>query len=108
MAGGDALGADLARGEQQRVELEVVVAESAGDGRAAGEVFADEGADDLRLEAGFLIDEVVGDVEMFRDGAGVVHVVEGAATAADVLWHTLVAGEAALVPELQREADHRV
>jgi hypothetical protein len=36
MAGGDALGADLAGGEEELVELEVVVAEGARDGGAAG------------------------------------------------------------------------
>jgi hypothetical protein len=43
VAGGDAAGADGARGLEQLVELEVVVAERAGNRRAAGEVLVDEG-----------------------------------------------------------------
>ncbi len=51
VAGGDALGADLAGGEEELIELEVVVAEGAGDGGAAGEVLGYEGLDDLSFEA---------------------------------------------------------
>jgi hypothetical protein len=43
VAGGDAVGADLAGGDEELVELEVVVAEGAGDGGAAGEVLGYEG-----------------------------------------------------------------
>ena len=108
VAGGDAVGADLAGGGEELVELEVVVAEGAGDGRAAGEVLVDEGADDLGLEAGLLVDEVVGDVELLGYAAGVVDVVDGAAAALDGLGHAFVSGEAALVPELEGEADEGV
>ena len=101
VAGGDLGGADLAGGEEELVELEVVVAEGAGDGGAAGEVLGDEGADDVGLEAGFLVDEVVGDVERAGDLAGVVDVVDGAAAALDGLGHAVMAGEPALIPELQ-------
>ena len=93
---------------EELVELEVVVAEGAGDGGAAGEVLGDEGADDLGLEAVLLVDEVVGDAEVLGDAAGVVDVVDGAAAALDGLGHAFVAGEAALVPELEGEADEVV
>ena len=89
VAGGDAVGADLAGGGEELVELEVVVAEGAGDGRAAGEVLVDEGADDLGLEALLLVDDVVGDVEVLGDAAGVVDVVDGAAAALDGFGHAL-------------------
>ncbi len=108
VAGGDALGADLAGGEQKLVELEVIVAERTGDGRSAGEVVGDEGADDLVLEAVLGVDEVVGDVEVLGDAAGVVDVVDGAAAALDGFGHAGTAGEAALVPELEGEADDGV
>ena len=108
VAGGDAVGADLAGGDEELVELEVVVAEGAGDGRASGEVLGDEGPDDLGFEAVLLVDEVVGDVELLGYSAGVVDVVDGAAAALDGLGHALVAGEAALVPELEGEADESV
>ncbi len=112
VAGGDALGADLAGGEEKLIELEVVVAEGAGDGGAAGEVFADEGADYLGLEAILRVDEVVGDAEVLGYVAGVVDVIDGAAAAlgnglgeAEV---GVVGGQAALVPELEGEADEGV
>ncbi len=108
VAGGDAVGADLAGGDEQLVELQVVVAERAGDGRASGEILVDEGADDVALEAVLLVDDVVGDAEVLGDAAGVVDVIDGAAAALHLLGHAFLAGEAALVPELQGEADELV
>jgi hypothetical protein len=105
MAGGDAVCPDLAGGCEELIELEVVVAEGAGDGGASGEVFRDEGLDDFGFEAVLLVDEVVGDVELLGYAAGVVDVVDGAAASLDGLGHAFVAGEAALVPELEGEAD---
>ena len=110
VAGGDARRADLAGSEEELIELEVVVAEGAGDGGAAGEVLGDEGADDVGLEAVLLIDHVVGDVEAIGDVAGVVYVVDGAAATLGRLGFALRAGgvrsgKAALVPELKGEAD---
>ena len=84
VAGGDAGGADLACGEQELIELEVVVAERARNGGAAGEILGDEGADDVLLEALLLVDEVVGDAEAVGDAACVVDVVDGAAAALDL------------------------
>src|SRR5215472_4234725 len=104
MAGGDLFGADLARGGEELVELEVVIAEGAGDGRAAGEVLADEGADDLVLKALLRVHEVVGDAEVLGDAAGVVDIIDGAAAALDFHGHAFAASEAALVPELQGKA----
>ena len=108
VAGGDAVGADLAGGDEELVELEVVVAEGAGDGGAAGEVLGDEGLDDFGFEAVLLVDDVVGDVELLGYVACVVDVVDGAAAALDGFGHAFVSGEAALVPELEGEADEGV
>ena len=108
VAGGDFGGPDLARGEQKLIKLEVVVAQGAGDGGAAGEILADEGLDDIGLEARFLVDKVVGDAEAVGDAACIVDVVDGAAAALDSFGHALVAGEAALIPELQGEPDEGV
>jgi hypothetical protein len=106
--GGDAVGTDLACGDEELVELEVVVAESAGDGCAACKVFGDEGLDDLGFEAVLLVDDVVGDVELIGYVARVVDVVDGTATTLHCFGHTFVSGETALVPELKGEADERV
>src|SRR5215472_15414154 len=75
VASGDAVGADLTSGEEELVELEVVVAEGAGDGRASMEVLVDEGADDVGLEAVLLVDDVIGDAELLGYGASIVDVV---------------------------------
>ena len=108
VAGGDAVGADLTGGDEELVELEVVVAESARDGSAAGEVFADEGLDHLGFEAVLLVDDVVRDVQLLGYVASVVDVVDGAAAALDGFGHAFVSCQAALVPELEREADESV
>jgi len=55
VAGGDAISADGARGLEQLVELEVVVAERTGNGRAPGEVLGDKGADNILLKALLLL-----------------------------------------------------
>ena len=104
----DAVRADLAGGDEELIELEVVVAEGAGDGGSSGEVLGDEGLDDLGFEAVLLVDDVVGDVELLGYVAGVVDVVDGAAAALDCFGHAFVTGEAALVPELEGEADDLV
>jgi len=108
VAGRDALGADLAGGEEQLIELEVVVAERTGDGSSAGEVVGDEGADDLVLEAVLGVDEVIRNVEVLCDAASVVNIINRAAAALDGLGHAGAASEAALVPELKGEADDGV
>src|SRR5216684_3694033 len=83
----------------------VIVAEAARDGRASGEILGDEGADDVALEALFVIDHVVRNADVLGYAAGVVDVVERAAAAGDLLGHAFVSGEAALVPELHGQAD---
>ena len=102
------LGADAARGLEELVELEVVVAERAGDRRAAGEILVDEGADHILLEALLLVDDVVGNAEVLGDAAGVVDIIERAAAAGlGCVGDAVLAGEAGLVPELEGEADDR-
>ena len=80
VAGGDALGADLARGDEELIELYVIVADGAGDGRAACEIIGDEGADDGVLEFALEIDDVERDAEMLGDAAGVVDIVDASSS----------------------------
>ena len=86
----------------------MVVAEGARDWGSSGEILADERLDDLGFEALLLVDDVVRDVELFGYMAGVVDVVDGTAAALDSFGHALVTGQAALVPELEGEADEVV
>ena len=66
----------------------------------------DEGLDDFALEAVFEVEHVVGDAEVLRDMASVIHVVERAAAANRPSGrHEL--GHAALVPKLHGHADDR-
>jgi len=76
VAGGDAISADGARGLEQLVELEVVVAERTGNGRAPGEVLGDKGADNILLKALLLVDDVVGNLEVLGHAPRVIHVVK--------------------------------
>ncbi len=104
---GDAVGADGAGGLEELVELEVVVAERTGNGCAPGQILADEGADDVLLEALLLVDYVIGNAEVFGDMACVIDVVERTATAClGRVGNTMLAGEAGLVPKLESEADY--
>ena len=89
MAGSDALGADLARDHQQLIELQVIVAEAARDGRAPGKIFFNERADHVALETLFVIDHVIRDADLLGDAAGVVNVVERAAASLHGLGHAL-------------------
>ena len=100
------LGADGARGLEQLVELEVVVAQRAGDGRAAGEVLVDEGPHDIALEALLLVDDVVGNAQVLGDAAGVVDIIERTAAAGlGRVGDAVLAGQAGLVPKLEGQAD---
>ena len=95
-------------GLQKLIELEVVVAERAGNGRAPGEVLAHEGADHVGLEALFLVDDVVGNAEVLGDTARIVDIIERAATRRQRLAVFIHTDAAPLVPQLHREADEFV
>src|SRR3974390_1267360 len=86
----------------------MVVAKATWNRSAAGEVVRNKGADHIALKAGLLVDDVVGDTQRFRDMACVIDVVDRATASPPGLGHAVVAGEAALVPELQGEADQLV
>ena len=73
---------------EKLIELDEVVAERAGDGRAAGEIFADERLDHLILEALLEVDDVIRDAQELRDVAGVVDVVERTAAASGTVSGT--------------------
>jgi hypothetical protein len=72
------------------------------------QILVDEGADNVGLEAVLLIDDVVGDSKLFGYGACVVDVVERAAASLNCFGHSVLAGEATLVPELEGKTDEIV
>src|SRR5580693_2404758 len=104
MAGSYTLGADLARDHQKLIELEMIVAEAAGDGSAPGKILFHERADNLALETLLMIDYVIRNADVLGDAAGVVDIVERAAASLHGLRHAFVTGEASLVPELHGQA----
>ena len=70
------LSADLARGNQQLVELQMVVAQAARDRRAPGEILLHERPHYVVLEAIFLVDDIIRDAERLGDAPRVVHIVK--------------------------------
>src|SRR5689334_22558531 len=76
VAGSQQVSADLSRGDEKLIELQVVVAQAARDGRASGKILAHEGANHVALKALLVVDDVERDAQLLGDGARVVHVVD--------------------------------
>src|SRR5262249_50362109 len=108
MTGSQTIGSDLTRNQEQLIKLQMVVAQAARDGRAAGEILTHEGAHDFILEPALLVYDVVRNANRFRDAACIVNIVKGTATSLDRLGHSLPTGQPALIPELHREPDYVV
>src|ERR1700691_3786042 len=104
MPRGDAFGANLASGDEQLVELHVIVAESARDRSTALQIVVHEGTDDVLLEFALEIDYVKRDAEMFGDATRIVDIINRATTMLRGLGG-LELRETALVPKLHGEAD---
>jgi hypothetical protein len=98
MAGGDVIRAELVGPVDEPAELEVLVAHHAGIRRAAGLVFVGEILDDVLLKFRRLVNQVVGNVELVANRAGIGDRLRAAAL-------VLGAIHAILRPELERDAD---
>jgi len=106
VATGDARCADLPRGDQQLIELHVVVARGARNRRTAGEIVLYKGAHHGLFKSTLEIDDVMGNANMLRNSAGVIDIVERTAT----LRRGFARSEfrkSALIPELHGQPDHR-
>jgi hypothetical protein len=79
MPRGEAVGAEVAGEGEQVGELDRLVARDAGDGRSAPRIFVGEAIDHAALEAGLVVEDVMGDSEPLGDGSSVVDVAAGAA-----------------------------
>jgi hypothetical protein len=87
----------------------MVVAERTRNRRAAGEVLIDERAHNVLLESLFLIDDVIGNAQLLGHVARVVYIVKRTAPASlGRVGNSVPSGKARLIPELQREAHHRL
>ena len=101
VAGGQRLGAELARRPQQVAELHRAVAGDAGHRRLAARIGIGKGVHHLGAEAAFIVEHVVRDGEPLGHLAGVGDILAGAAGAG-------LPGRDALVVELQGDAHHVV
>ncbi len=107
VSGGNRIRADGSRRLQQLVELQMVVAERAGNRRAPGEVLRHKRPHHILLEALLLVHHVVGNAEVLGHAPRVVHVVERAAAARlGRVGNPMLARQPRLIPELEREADN--
>src|ERR1700722_6042754 len=66
--------ADLLRDDQELIKLQVVVAETARDGGASGQILFDERLHHITLEAVFVINHVVRDAKSLRHSASIVNI----------------------------------
>src|SRR5690348_966714 len=107
MAGGDLVGADLPRGDEQLIEFDMVVAESARNRRAPAKIIGDKGTHDSFLERLLKIDNIKREAEVVCDAARVVNIVERAAAMRRRASGREL-GQAALIPELHGQADDRL
>jgi hypothetical protein len=99
MAGGEAVGAEIAGEAHQIGELHPLVAGYAGDGRPPLHIFVGEAIDHARTEAAFVIEDVMGDAELRGHRLGVVNVLAGAAGARAL-------DRLAMIVELEGDPDH--
>ncbi len=104
MSGDETVGAYLTRGGEEPIEFHVTVAERTRNRSAALNVIRNEWLDYILLEAVFKIDDVVRELEMFRDALRVVNIINRAAAMA-AMTIAREFGKAALIPELHGETD---
>src|SRR5262245_32787041 len=102
MTGGKILSSNLPCFNEQRVELQVIVAEAAGDRRTAGKILRNERLHYVALKTILMIDDIVRNAKIVSDAASVIDVIDGAATTLDVLRHTWLPRQSALIPQLGR------
>ena len=74
MAGGEAIGAEIAGEAKQIGELDALVAAHARDRRPSARIIIGELLDHLLAEAAFIIEDVMGEAEPIGDGARIVNV----------------------------------
>jgi hypothetical protein len=94
---------NLPSGNQQLVELQMIVAKAARNRRAPAQIILHKWPHHVPLEALLLIHHVIRNADFLRDAARVVNIVDRAAAAMHRLRHALAARQPALVPELHRQ-----
>src|SRR5580704_4450569 len=105
MAGRDARGPHARRQIEELIELDEVVAERAGNGRAACQIIVDKRLHHLLLEARLEINHVIGNPQMLRDMTRVIDVVKRAAAARRAAFRNKLR-QATLIPELHRQPNY--
>ena len=97
----ESIGVQFLDSIQEIEELYVLIARNAGDRRFTGGIAGGERVDHLGLETRFVIEDVVRNIKLFGDAAGIVNVLAGAAAARP-------GRGLAVIVKLQRNADHLV
>jgi len=106
VAGGDALRANAARRLQQLIELQMVVAERAGNRRAPGQILVDKRPHHVALEPLLLVDDVIRNPQVLGHAPRVINIIQRAAAARfGRVGNAVLAGQPRLVPKMQGEAD---
>src|SRR5262249_54442522 len=105
MTGSDGVRSNLLCDNQQLIKLQVIVAETAGDGRAPGKVLFDERTHHVTLKAVFMIYDVIGYSDPLSHTPCIVDTVERAAATVHRFRHALASSQPPLVPELHRQPD---
>jgi hypothetical protein len=105
VAGGQTAGSDLPRGDEQGIELYVIVAMSAWDRRAPGKIVRDKWLHHGFLEPLLVVHHVVRHSQVLGDALCIVDILERAATLSTRAI-TVKLRQTALIPQLHRKADN--
>ena len=103
VTGGENLRANLLRHYEKLVELQVIVAQAAGDRSSTRQVFPNKRLHHLALKPLLLVHHVIRNAKGLGYPPGIVDIIQGAAAANRGLGHAFPAGQTALVPQLQGE-----
>jgi hypothetical protein len=102
------ISANLPRGDQKLVELQMVVAQAAGNRRSPGKILVNKRTHHVALKTLFMVHHVIRNAKVLGHAARIVHVVNGAAAALHLLRHALATGKPPLVPKLHSQPNYCV
>src|SRR5688500_5531656 len=105
MSRSERVSADLPRRTHQVLELAMIVAERAGNGRAPCQILGDEWLDHRLLELALKVQHVKRDIQLLSHAPRIIDIAAGAAAAFYLCRRgVILGGVATLVPELHGEA----
>src|SRR5215471_17352859 len=87
------IGPNLAGSDQQLIELEMIVAEAAGNRRTSGKILLDKRTHYVILKPLLVIHDVIRNAQVFSHATGVVDIVNRTAASLDMLGHAGMSGQ---------------